>query len=131
MPSQVITLARAFLLSTFHGTEASVMNKAEIRFEIELDESNVPEKITWGEDEEAGRKDTQAVCIAVYDPIAQNTMRIDLWTKDMGMDEMKGFYLSAMAGMAESLKEATGEEEIGQAILEVCERFGVQDSSDQ
>ena len=104
------------------------MNKAEIRFEIELDEDNIPEKITWGEDKDAGRKDTQAVCIAVYDPIEQNTMRIDLWTKDMGMDEMKGFYLSAMAGMAESLSEATGDEEIGQAIMELCEKFGIQDS---
>ncbi len=106
------------------------MNKAEIRFQIELDDANVPETIVWGEEEGKEVQAAKAVCIAVYDPVEQNTMRIDLWTKDMGMDEMKGFYLSAMAGMADSIQDATGDTELGGAIMELCERFGSQDTVD-
>ena len=100
------------------------MSKSEINFEVQLDENDFPEAITWNATNKPGEKEsTKAVSIAVWDPEEKETMRIDLWTKDMPMDEMRGFYINALAGMAESVQASTGDSEMADAMLELCERF--------
>ena len=100
------------------------MSRSEINFEVELDENDVPNAIAWNAtDKPGGRESTKAISIAVWDPAEKNTMRIDLWTKDMPIDEMRGFYINALAGMAESVQAATGDEEMAKAMIELCERF--------
>jgi gliding motility-associated protein GldC len=100
------------------------MSTSEINFEVELDENNFPEAIAWNATNKPGEKEsTKAVSIAVWDPEEKNTMRIDLWTKDMPLDEMRGFYINALAGMAESVHAATGDKEMADAMIELCERF--------
>jgi gliding motility-associated protein GldC len=100
------------------------MSKSEINFEVELDENDFPESIAWNATNKPGDKEsTQAVSIAVWDPTEKETMRIDLWTKDMPRDEMRGFYINALAGMAESVEAATGDAEMAKAMIELCERF--------
>ena len=100
------------------------MSNSEIHFDIELDENDFPEAISWNaSNKPGGTESTKAVSIAVWDPDEQNTLRMDLWTKDMPRDEMRGFYINALAGMAESVQAATGDEEMARAMLELCERF--------
>ena len=72
------------------------MSKSEINFEVQLDDNDFPEAITWSATNKPGEKEsTKAVSIAVWDSTEKETMRIDLWTKDMPMDEMRGFYINA------------------------------------
>ena len=103
--------------------------KSEIHFEVELDENDFPKNICWSASNKSPdadseeKEDTKAISIAVWDSKEQNTMRIDLWTKDMPLDEMRGFYINALAGMAEGVRDATGDEEMATAMLELCERF--------
>lgn len=100
------------------------MTKSEIKFEIESDDEMIPERIVWNAtDKPGGQEQTRAISIAVWDHAEQNTLRMDLWTKDMPLDEMRGFYINALAGMAESVKVATGDEELANAMLAVCEKF--------
>ena len=41
---------------------------------------------------EAGEKsESKSAMIAIWDSKENNTMRIDLWTQDMTVDEMKNF----------------------------------------
>ena len=59
-----------------------------------------------------------------YGPPPGNSERvIGQILKDMPRDEMRGFYINALAGMAESVQAATGDEEMARAMLELCERF--------
>lgn len=100
------------------------MTKSEIKFEVETDDEMIPERILWNATNKPGEQDeTKAISIAVWDHEEQNTLRIDLWTKDMPLDEMRGFYINALAGMAESVKDATGDEEMAAAMLALCEQF--------
>lgn len=100
------------------------MSTSEINFEVELDENEFPEAISWSTTNKPGDKEsTKAVSIAVWDAKEKETMRIDLWTKDMPLNEMRGFYINALAGMAESVQAATGDTEMAEAMLELCERF--------
>jgi len=100
------------------------MSTSEIKFEIESDEKNIPERIVWNATDKPGdQEQTRAISVAVWDHVEQNTLRIDLWTKDMPLDEMRRFYINALAGMAESVKVATGDNEMADAMLALCETF--------
>ena len=66
------------------------MKESEIKIKISLDENKVPEQIHWTA-EDAGERDqkSEAVLISLWDAEQQNSLRIDLWTKEMKVDEMK------------------------------------------
>ena len=102
------------------------MRKSEIKFVIELDNQNVPEKIFWDATEKnpAGPEETKAFCLALWDNPHLSTLKIDLWAKDMPVDDMKRFYIEAIGGMAESLMKATGDETMVNEINDLCDRLG-------
>jgi gliding motility-associated protein GldC len=65
----------------------SVKHTSEIKFKVELDENKVPEEISWtakdgGIDNEASK----AIMISVWDSNKKDTLRMDLWTKEMPVD---------------------------------------------
>jgi gliding motility-associated protein GldC len=101
------------------------MKKSAIHFDITLDEKSIPEEITWNATDKPGDDDhTNAISIAVWDDAEKNTMRLDLWTKDMPVHEMKKFYIDALGGLAQSLLNATGDEQMSTDINKLCDRLG-------
>ena len=101
------------------------MKKSEINFKVALDEQNVPEDIVWNATDKPGDDDhTKAISIAVWDDIEKNTMRLDLWTKDMPIYEMKKFYIDALGGLSQSLLTATGDEKMAKKINSLCDDLG-------
>ncbi len=103
------------------------MKTSEIHFNITLDENNIPEDITWHATDKPGDDDhTKAISIAVWDDREKNTMRLDLWTKEMQVVEMKKFYIDTLGGMGQSLLNATGDEAMAQQINALCDRLGKQ-----
>ena len=101
------------------------MKKSNIQFSIELDQQNVPDKIMWDATEkpDPGLSETKAISIALWDQAQKNTLRIDLWTKDMPVEEMKRFYIDCIGGMAQSVLSATGDELMASEINALCERM--------
>ena len=57
-------------------------------------EQNVPEKIQWEASDTGieGNKLCKSIMLCVWDAADSTTMRIDLWTKEMMIDEMKRFF---------------------------------------
>jgi len=102
------------------------MSKSQIIFDIELDEENVPEKISWSATDNPGGNtstETKAVSIALWDQSAKQSLRIDLWTKDMPVDEMKKFYIECIAGLGDGIKRSTNDEEMALQIHELCDKL--------
>ena len=67
-------------------------NISKIEIEVELDNNKVPEKIRWtASDGNINNQETKATFLSVWDSKNQESLRIDLWTKDMPLDEMKLF----------------------------------------
>lgn len=90
------------------------MKKSSIHFDITLDDNKLPEKIEWNA-QDSGLDDTQeskSLMIAVWDKREQSTMRIDLWTKEMLVDEMKVFYHQCLLSMADTFERATNESKL-------------------
>ena len=101
------------------------MKKSTINFTVELDQNNVPEKILWDATEkpDAGLSETKAISISLWDHIQKNTLRIDLWAKDMPVTEMKRFYVDCIGGLAQSALRATGDEFMAKRMNELCEEL--------
>ena len=97
------------------------MKKSEIHFSIALDEQQVPEAISWhATDAGESIHFARAINISLWDRDDAGTMKIDLWTKDMPVDDMKRFYVDTMAAMSQSLFTATGDEGMAEKIKTLC-----------
>ena len=100
------------------------MKKSTITFEVELDEQNIPEKINWtASDSDGSLKETKSVSVSLWDDAQNNAMRIDLWTKEMTVDEMKRFYINSLAGMAQMIMNSTSDEFMASQTNELCEKL--------
>lgn len=101
------------------------MKKSEINFTVELDKDNVPEKITWNATEkpDGNISETKSITVSLWDHEQMNTMRIDLWTKEMPVDQMKRFYVDCLGGMAQTILNSTGDEFMSNQMNELCEKL--------
>ncbi|KAA9339430.1 gliding motility protein GldC [Hymenobacter busanensis] len=96
------------------------MKKSEIRFSIALDDQKIPEAISWSAtDAGPDIHFAKAMNISIWDREQTGTMKIDLWTKDMPVDEMKRFYVDMIGSMAESIINATSDEFMGAKLRAV------------
>ena len=101
------------------------MRKTNINFSVELDSNNVPDTIRWDASDkpDAAPADTKAISISLWDEKQKNTLRIDLWTKDMPVDDMKKFYIDCLGGLAQSILTATGDEYLATETHALCDRL--------
>ena len=100
------------------------MKQSTINFKIELDEKNTPQHITWDASDKPDQlSDTKSISISLWDHVQKNTLRIDLWTKDMPVNEMKRFYIDCLGGLAQSSLTATGDEYMAKEMNELCEKL--------
>ena len=68
-------------------------NISKIEIKVELDNNKVPETIRWtASDGNIDNQETKAAFLSVWDSKNKESLRIDLWTKDMPLDEMKLFF---------------------------------------
>lgn len=90
------------------------MQKSNISIEIELDENKVPQHINWiASDSTADMmQSAKSMMVAFWDGADKSALRIDLWTKDMMVDEMADFYYQIMMGMADTYLRATQQTEL-------------------
>lgn len=101
------------------------MKKSEINFTVELDQDSIPEKIYWQATDKPDNSptETKSVAISLWDHQQKNTLRIDLWAKDMPVLEMKRFYIDAIGGMAQSVLNATGDNYMSEEMQALCEKL--------
>jgi gliding motility-associated protein GldC len=88
------------------------MVKSTITIDVHLDNDKVPQQISWQatDSSAAMAQQAKAMLISFWDGADKSAMRIDLWTKDMMVDEMADFYYQTMMTMADTLNRATGQQ---------------------
>ena len=90
------------------------MRQLTITIEVALDEKNIPENIVWkATDSTAGQaQKARAMMLSFWDAADKSALRMDLWTKDMMVDEMADFYYQTFMTMADSFERATHQQEL-------------------
>lgn len=101
------------------------MKTAEIKLTIDLDDNNVPDNIMWESTDSQNKEalPVKSMMLALWDNNYKNTLRIDLWTKDMPVDEMKRFFYETLMTMGDSFLRATGETNIVEDLRDYCAHF--------
>lgn len=98
--------------------------QSEIKIVVELDENRVPEKLNWtARDGGVSNQESKALMLSVWDSKAQESMRIDLWTKDMPVDEMKVFFHQTLVSMSDTFERATGDKKMTETMKDFCDYF--------
>ncbi|MCB9202956.1 MAG: gliding motility protein GldC [Flavobacteriales bacterium] len=101
--------------------------QADINIKINLDENHIPEEITWSATDGGIQEEkTPAVLISVWDEKKMETLRLDLWTKEMQVDHMKRFFHQIFVSLGNTYQRATGEDDVAQTIQEFAEEFANQ-----
>lgn len=101
------------------------MNKSTITIDVMTDESRIPETIAWHASD-TGTENTQkakAMMISFWDGADKAALRIDLWTKDMMVDEMADFFYQTMMTMADTYGRATHHNEIVEDMKKAARGF--------
>lgn len=100
------------------------LNKSEIKIQVELDENKVPEILRWTAPDGGIESDTaKAMLLSIWDSKVQETLRIDLWTKDMPVDEMKKFFHQTLVAMADTFERATDDKKMSDTMRDFCAYF--------
>lgn len=89
------------------------MKHSNISINVQLDSNSHPESIVWkaSDSEVQGEQDAKAMMLAFWDGSKKSTLQIDLWTKEMMVDEMADFYYQTMITMADTFSRATAHKE--------------------
>lgn len=101
------------------------MHKSNISIDVYLDEQKVPEQIKWkASDSNADMEQiAKAMMVAFWDGADKSALRIDLWTKDMMVDEMADFYYQLLMTMADTFNRATNQPEMSADMKEFAKAF--------
>lgn len=101
------------------------MQKSTITIDILLDPNKIPEQINWNASDTTteNMQRAKALCLALWDGAEKNALRIDLWTKDMMVDEMGDFYFQMLMSLADTFKRATRQEKLGEDMKNFAKEF--------
>lgn len=85
------------------------MSKSTITIDVTMNESRIPDSITWNASDTGGESSqkAKAMMLSFWDGAEKAALRIDLWTKDMMVDEMADFFYQTMMTMADTYGRAT------------------------
>lgn len=95
----------------------------EIKIKISLDDNRIPETMSWTATENQQESEIKAMMLSVWDKAESNTMRVDLWNKEMSVDEMKQFVHQTLLTMADSFERATGDGKMAATMRDFCSYF--------
>ncbi len=102
----------------------AIEHKSEIKIDIALDENRIPEQLKWtAKDGGVEDEETKAMLLSVWDSKNKESLRIDLWTKDMPVDEMKIFFHQTLMAMSDTFYRATQDEKMSATMKDFSDYF--------
>ena len=101
-----------------------MIKKTDIVISVHLDKNKIPEKISWSaKDGGVKNQETKAFLFSAWDNKNQETMKIDLWTKDMPIDQMNVFFHQTLVSLSQSYLKATNNERMTDTFNQFCDYF--------
>jgi len=71
----------------------AIKKNTDIKIQVGLDENNIPQQMQWSaEDGGIKDQDTKAMLLSFWDSEQQEALKMDLWVKDMPVDQMQLFF---------------------------------------
>lgn len=101
------------------------METSSISINVQLDDNKVPEKINWsaGSNNSGEVQQAKAFIISFWDGADKSALRIDIWTKEMMVDEMADFFYQTMMTMADTFGRATHQQQLAEEMKTFTQSF--------
>lgn len=101
------------------------MTKSSIHIEVALDENKVPSEISWSAPDNSpeNTRIAKAFLLSLWDGADKSALRIDLWNKDMMVDEMEDFFYQTLMTMADTYQRATRHDDLAAEIKKFAKDF--------
>ena len=101
------------------------MTESNINIKVQLDAEKIPQQISWSASESTAedQQKAKAVFLALWDGVEKSAMRIDLWTKDMMVDEMADFFYQILVTMGDTFQRATQNAELTSDLKSFAQTF--------
>lgn len=101
------------------------MHQKDIKITVELDNDHIPTNIRWQADDMTQKHvaDCRAMLLSLWDARNKDTLKLDLWTKDMTVDEMKIFFHQTLITMADTLESSINDPRISGDMRDFCDYF--------
>lgn len=101
------------------------MHQSKIQVQINLDEQRIPQNIEWSASDSTAEEAqlARAMMLTFWDPTDKTALRIDLWTKDMMVDEMADFFYQNLMGMGDTFLRATQDQVLANEFKEFAKTF--------
>ncbi|MBI5914101.1 MAG: gliding motility protein GldC [Bacteroidetes bacterium] len=100
---------------------------SQIRITVHLDGNNMPTAIDWDADDRspgAAPLACKAMLLSLFERETLDTMKIDLWTNDMQVNEMDRFVFQTLRGLADTYFKATQNRELAVDMQRFVQYFG-------
>jgi gliding motility-associated protein GldC len=99
---------------------------SSIHIQVTLNEERIPEHIDWSATDLGDQKqhEAKAMLLAFFDKESKDTLKIDLWTKEMQVMEMDLFFYQTLRAMTETYQRATSNTELVEAMQQFVRYFG-------
>ena len=102
----------------------AIKKKTQDSIYINLDENNIPEQMKWtAQDGGISDMDTKAILLSFWDSENQESLKMDLWVKDMPVDQMKLFFHQTLVSLSDTFYRATNDEKMTATMKDFCEYF--------
>ena len=102
----------------------TIVKKTKITIDVNLDENNIPEQMQWSaEDGGIKDQDTKAMLLSFWDSEQQEALKMDLWVKDMPVDQMKLFFYQTLMSLSDTFYRATQDEKMTATMRDFCDYF--------
>jgi gliding motility-associated protein GldC len=107
------------------AAEADHMQVSTITIDVTLDPQKVPVDIQWNatQSNSEDKQQAKAMMVSFWDGREKAAMRIDLWTKEMMVDEMADFYYQNLMTMADTFDRATHQKELVEEMKSFARGF--------
>ena len=100
---------------------------SEIKINVGLDAENMPVDIEWsslGGPSGPEMKSAKAFLLSIFDRETKDTLRIDLWTKQMQVIEMDRFMFQTLRALADTYYKATQNADLAADMQRFVQYFG-------
>lgn len=106
-----------------------IAKTSEILIKVQQDADRVPVNIQWQSTDNpqgAAPQACKAMLVSLFDEATKDTLKIDLWTKEMQIVEMDRFFFQTLRGMCDTYARATQNRALAEEMQRFVHYFGEQ-----
>ena len=97
---------------------------SNINFQVHLDDKNIPEKIIWSAEEGQKETEAKAFLLSVLDKESKDTLKLDLCTKELQVNEMDKLIYNTLSSLADTYYNSTNNQVLANHIKNFAQFFG-------